>query len=117
MKRLSDYKGDESIKLWSDLLEDAGKIMTDEKVQEAFGKPIIMIATTILQTHGKEIKRILLRIDKTPLDGLNIMKRLVVLIDEVQADPELSAFFGLQSQIEIEGSSGSATENTKAKER
>lgn len=116
MKRLSDYKGDDSLKLWADILEDVSTIMEDEKVQAAWlNKPIIGIASTIMSTHPKEIKSILLRIDKSPLDGLNIIKRLVVLLNEVQEDPELEAFFGLQSQSEIVESSGSATENTKAK--
>ena len=117
MKRLSDYKGEKAIDLWADLIELAAEIMTDEEVQSAFLEPKIVLAKVMLRRHPKEVYKIIKRIDNSPVDGLNILVRLVHLLNEFTENEELKAFFGLQSQSEIEGYSGSAMENTEANEK
>ncbi len=119
MKRLSDYQGEEAIELWADLLDPISDILTDTEVAQETkaGKAPIMIAKTILKRHKEAAVKILLRIDPEPLDGLNIIVRLVALIAEIGGRDELKSFFGYAAQVKEETeSSGLATENTEAEE-
>ena len=114
-KRLSDYKGSEAIELWADLLDEMTAIFGDEKVQKAVisGGSIMEKARAILDGHEKEAVAILQRIDPTPVNGLNLITRLISLIKEFQESEEFADFFGLPSQAKTEsGSSGYVTENT-----
>ena len=119
MKRLGDYKGDEAIELWADLLEPLTRILQDKKVEAAMrsGKAIFQVASDILKAHSKDASEMLLRIDPTPLDGLNIVLRLAELVKELSEREELRAFFGFTPQAMTDKeSTGSPTENTEAEE-
>ena len=118
MKKLSDYKGEEAIELWGDLLEPLTKIIGDEEIRNTVQskKPKILIAKTILAKHKKEATEILLRIDPTPIDGLNIVLRLVSIISEIGENEEITTFFEFAEQAKKE-SSGSVTENTEGEEQ
>ena len=120
MKRLSDYKGDEAIELWADLLEPLTEILTDKEIANTFrsGKSKILIAKTILKDHKKDAEKILLRIDPTPIDGLNIVLRLVALLGELGESEELKSFFGFAEQVKMANESfGSVTANIEAEEK
>lgn len=120
MKKLSDYKGDDAIELWADLLEPMGAIIADKEIAEVVqsGKPKLLIAKSILKNHSKDAESILLRIDPTPIDGLNIVLRLVMLIGEIGQSEELKSFFGFAEQVKTANESfGSVTENTEAEEK
>lgn len=120
MKKLSDYKGDEAIELWADLLEPLTAIIGDEGVKEAItsGKPKMLIAKEILKTHKEEATQILLRLDPTPLDGLNIILRLVALLTDIGQNDEIKSFFGYAEQVKKENESiGSPTESTEVVEK
>lgn len=95
MKKLSDYKGEEAIELWGDLLEPIVTITSDDEVAKAFRstRTIAEKAKVILKTHKKEACDILTRIDPTPIDGLNIVIRLVELLMEIEKNPDLKDFF------------------------
>lgn len=119
MKRLSDYKGEEAIELWADLLDPLTEILTDEELQKETraGKPKIVLAKIILKNHAKEAEQLLLRVDPTPIDALNIVLRLVGLINEIGQHEDIKSFFGYAAQAKMEEeSSGSVTENTEARE-
>lgn len=119
MKKLSDYKGDEAIELWADLIEPLTNILGDKKVANAIqsGKSKMMIAREILKEHSSEARDILLRIDDTPIDGLNIVLRLVAVLSDIGQNEEIKSFFGYAVQAKTESeSSGSVMENTEAKE-
>lgn len=119
MKKLSDYKGEAAIELWCDLLDPLTEIFTDKKLSNVFysgGSPI-EIAKTILKKHSKAAEKILLRIDDTPINGLNLVVRLVEVITEIGKNEELKSFFGYAEQAsDSSESSGSVTENTEADE-
>lgn len=117
MKRLSDYKGEEAIELWADLIEEFYEIMKDEELSKYAKESRMAFAHMILKLHKKEAANILLRIDDTPLNGLNILTRLVDVVTEISESPELMTFFGAQGQKEEKEHSGSATENSEEKER
>ena len=118
MKKFSDYKGEEAIELWADILEPASAILGDERVAQMWQNktsPLIM-AQQILKIHKKEAMEIVLRIDDTPINGLNIITRIVDVILEFANSPELKDFLSLQGQGISNVSFGSVTENTGANE-
>lgn len=120
MKRLADYKGEEAIELWADLLEPLTEILTDEEVKKVVqgGGAVATIVKTILKDHSKAAETILLRIDPEPIDALNIVLRLVALVKEIGQRDEIKSFFGFAAQGKTDNeSSGLHTENTEAIEK
>lgn len=120
MKKLSDYKGDEAIELWADLLEPLTIILSDDKVQNVIksGKPKLIIAKEILKSHKTEATEILLRIDPEPINGLNIILRLIAVLADIGQNDEIKSFFGFAEQEQTENESfGSVTESTEAEEK
>ena len=118
MKRLSDYQGEAAIDLWADIMDSASVIIQDEEFQKkARTAPKIVLAKEMLKSHSKEVCDILLRIDDTPINGINVLTRLVVILSEIGENPEMASFFGMQGQIEQNESSGSAMESTEEKEQ
>lgn len=120
MKHLSDYKGEAAIELWGDLLEPMSIILKDDDVIKAMsGKPnLIRLATLILKSHKAEVTRILLRVDDSPIDGLNIMLRLIGFLMEIEHAEGAQSFFGYaEAEMMDSVSTGSATENTGATEK
>lgn len=120
MKKLSDYKGEEAIDLWVDLLDLMSDIFKDKKVAELVrsGKPKIELAKGLLKLHKQDTIRVMERIDSTPVDGLNIITRLVLLISEIGEDETVRSFFGYSEQAKTaDESSISAMENTEESEK
>lgn len=117
MKRLSDYEGEAAIDLWAEMLDIVATIVSDPQVAKSAQGTRVQLAHAMMKHKKKEVCELMLKIDDTPINGLNIITRLVTLLNEVAEVPELAAFFGLQGQKGTEESSGSATENTKAKEQ
>lgn len=113
MKTLSDYKDDEAIELWADLIEPLSKIFSNEEFTRSLqGKNKLTIAKEVLQNYKSEAVEILLRIDPTPLDGMNIVLRLVALLADIGRNEEIKVFFGsVGKEITGRESSGSVTEN------
>ena len=116
MRRLSDFKDEAAIDLWADIIDVASEIIQDEEIRDVARdekQSNLSLAKTLLKKHKKEISQILLLIDDTPINGMNILIRLLALIDEIGEHPEVADFFGMQGQTEQSESSGSATENTE----
>ena len=119
MKKLSDYTGDKAIELWADLLEPLNNVLADPKIAEVVrsGKSKMMIAKEILKLHPAEANDVLLRIDPTPIDGLNIILRLVALLSDIGKNEEIKGFFGYAEQEQMpEESGGLPTENIEVGE-
>ena len=117
MKKLSDYKDEAAIDLWADIIDVASPIVNDKeirKIAQDESKTDLELAKELLKKHKEPICDILLTIDETPINGINLLTRLIALINEIGESPEIADFFGFSGQTEIEESSGSATENTKA---
>ena len=104
MKKLSDYKGEEAIELWADLFDYISVIVGDKEIANIIksGDNKIAIAKKVLKLHGKEAVAILERIDGTPVDGLNIVIRLVELITEIGQNEDMKSFFGYAEQAKTE---------------
>lgn len=119
MKKLSDYTGEEAIDLWADLLDPLTEILGDERIAEIVksGKPKMLIAKEVLKLHKKSAEAIMLRIDDTPINGLNIVIRLINILAEIGQNEEVRSFFGYAEQAKTEDESGgSVTENTEEEE-
>lgn len=119
MKKLSDYTGDEAIELWADLLDPLTVILEDKEVQKTIqsGASRVAIAKSILKAHKKEAVEIMLIIDPTPINGLNVVLRLVALLADIGQNEEIKSFFGYAEQGTMNGESfDSATVNTQEKE-
>lgn len=120
MKKLSDYKGEEAIDLWANMLDPLSRILSDKSIAQSVksGKPKAVIAKDILKSHKDEAVEILQCIDDTPLDGINLVLRLISLINELGENEEIKAFFGFAEQVKTNNvSSGLPMENTGAKEK
>ena len=119
MKRLSDYEGEEAIELWCDLADPMIEIVGDKKIAGMLRarKPKVFIAKEIIKEYRKEAAQILLRIDDTPINGLNLLIRLAELLNEIGKDPTIQSFFGSSAEEKKEATvSGSAMENIEAEE-
>lgn len=120
MKKLSDYKGDEAIDLWADLLEPLTRILGDDEIRKVIqsGESKMSIAKTVLKLHKDDAVEIMLRVDPEPIDGLNIILRLVALLADIGQNDEIKSFFGFAEQAQTEPeSSGSVTESIEAEEK
>lgn len=114
MKKLSDYKGEEAIELWCDVFDPLTRIIADKEIAGVVksGRPTMEIAKTVLKAHAKDVSEILLRIDPTPLNGLNIILRLIELLNELGDNEEIRSFFGFAAQEKKNNESfGLPTEN------
>lgn len=119
MKKLSDYKGDDAIELWGDLLGPLTVILGDKEISSMIrsGKPRTLVAQAILKNHKIEAEQFLLRIDPEPITGLNIVTRLLSILADIGSDDEIKSFFISADQVVTENESiGSATENTEVSE-
>lgn len=118
MRTFSDYKDEEALDLWMDLLDPITEIMNDEnlqKMRKQKGVNVAMVAKDLVKRHKKEVSEILLRIDPAPLTGLNILTRLIALIHELTTSPDAKGFFDFAEEMKKdEGSSGSATATIEA---
>lgn len=120
MRKLSDYKGEEAIELWADLLEPLTVILQDVELINGMkeGKPKLILAKIMLKNHSAEVYEMLERIDPEPLDGLNILVRLISLLSEMAENESVSAFFGFAGLAKTDSeSSGSVTEITEEKKK
>ena len=118
MKKLSDHKGEEAILLWADISNEIVQIVGDGKIANLIRqkKPKLIIANEILKAYPKETCRILERIDPTPIDGFNTLKRLLSLLEEISEDEDVKVFLASLAEKEEGNASGSATENTEESE-
>lgn len=119
MKKFSDYKDDDAIDLWADLLEPITKLVQDKEVKKVVtsGKSKIVIAKTLIQGHKKEVIEILQRIDDTPIDGLNLIIRVIDLLSDIGEHEEIKSFFGFADEEQTdEEPSGSPMESTEDEE-
>lgn len=104
MKKLSDYKNEEAIELWADLIDPITSIINDAEFVKVVksGASRLEIAKAILKTHSTEAKDILERIDDTPIDGMNIVIRLVALLADIGQNDDVKSFFGYAEQVKTE---------------
>lgn len=115
MKKLSDYKGEAAIELWADLISPITAIAADKKTKEVYDNGTYMdVIRYVLKEHKKEAMEICLRVDETPIDGINIVTRTFGIFTDVMNSPEAQSFFGsAQRANDLNALSGFATESTE----
>lgn len=120
MRKLSDFKDEEAIELWADLLDPLTVIFGDEGFAKLSKqkKPILEQAKYILKNHKKEAIEILTRIDPDePIDAISVITRTLAIFSEIGQRKELGSFFGSAEQATPEnGPSGSRTASTEGGE-
>lgn len=119
MKKLSDYKGEDAIELWGELLDPVSAILADKQVSNLMrnrnGKSTLQLATDIIKWHKGEIAQIFKIVDPDEeVNGISVVMRLANILAEIGTNAELRSFFGFAEQgITENESTGSATENTE----
>lgn len=117
MKKLSDYKDEDAIELWANLLDPFVEIVGDPKVANMLRakKPPLLIAKEMVKEYKKQVSEILLAIDPTPINGLNIVFRLASVVSEIMKDEDVQSFFvSVPEEKKEKTSSGLVMENTEA---
>ena len=117
--RLSDFKNEDALDLLANIIDPASEIMMDPKVAETFRtKPPLFAVKEILKNHKKSAIEIVAAMhNKKPEEFKFNVITLAGDVLEILNDPEILQVFSSQSQTMDETSSGSATENTEAKEK
>jgi len=120
--KLSEYKGEDALDLFADLLEPVAAIMADREIAALVksGTQKVKLVSAILKTHKKEVVEILAMLDgenpKTYLEKITLFTLPSRLL-EILNDPELINLFTSQGQNKDEANSGSATESIQAKKK
>lgn len=116
MRKLADYQGEDALELWADLMEPIARILSDKTMEGLVrsGKPPVFIAKEVMKHHKKEAVEIALRVDPTPVNGINLPVRVLNFLFELEKAPELKGFFDLPGQEQGNPASGSAMESTEA---
>lgn len=121
MKKLSDYTGSEAIEIWGKLLVPISDIVVaiqkDAKIKEEMtlknGSQLELISKLMVH-FSKEISAILLLVDDTPIDAINMLPRTISIFGEMMKNPSIASFLALVPQEKTENEfTGSVTENTE----
>ena len=124
--KITEYKGEDAIDLLADIMEPAGEIIGDPKVEELFTTSGINVGLLtrglikhILKNHKKALLQIMARLENVPYDEyvktVNIFtlpKKALEMLD----DKELMDFFVSQGLKKGGVSFGSVMENTEVTE-
>lgn len=122
--KLSDYRGEEALDVFADILEPMTEIITDEeivKLAKTEGTPVMSFVKPAIKNHKKAIIAILARLENKPVEEYVKTLTLFTLPKQVLDlfnDPEVQSLFHSQTQTDVksEASFGSAMENTEARE-
>ncbi len=95
MKKISDYKNDSAIDLYAEILEPMGEILQDKEVSQALKdkKSTMHIVGIIFRKHKESVKKIVLSVDDTEIDGKNIFSRFTTIFVDVFNDKDFVDFF------------------------
>lgn len=117
MKRLRDIKGERALEILADIIDPATEIASDEDFVQLYksGVPRLKLVQYVLREFKTQVITILALLeDQDPKKYEPNLMTVPTKIMEILDDPDMEMLFMPQGQMEIE-SSGSATENTKAK--
>lgn len=96
MRHLADYKNEDAIELWANILEPLMAILQDDEILDDLknNRAIFQLARTTLKNRKKEAVEIVLAIDPTEITGLNLIPRIVEVFTEIRTSEEFAGFFG-----------------------
>lgn len=118
--KLSDFKDEAALDLLAEIIDPAAEIFSDTKIANILrnnGAPAEAVKIAI-RNHKKSVIQIMAAMEGVPFEEYhcNVFSLPIKLL-EILNDKELVEFFTSQGQIMEEKSSGSATVNTKVKEK
>ena len=108
MKRLSDYKNQDGVKIVGRVLAPISRIVTNQKMKEVYKQGPMAFASAICEHCSDDIMDILSTLsgeEEYTCDGASVLKDVIYVF----TDPEMLRLFGLES--EIRPLSGSVWEN------
>jgi len=113
--KISDFRGEQALDLFADLIEPAAEIMADKNVVDAARRGDKLTAIKIaVKAHKKAVIRILAILDGEDPETYSVsILTLPVKLLEILNDEETINLFRSQGQMKPSASSGSATENTE----
>lgn len=114
--KISDYKGEDGIRLLADILDPATEIISDPKIKEAANSNVnrLSIAKMLMKDHARSIVAILSTLaGETPETYKKNIFEMTRDLLELINDKEIVDFFTSQAQMMGETSSGSVSESTK----
>jgi len=116
--KLSEIKGERALEVIADLMDPVTEIISDAAFKDAVKNGTKGDAIKyLLKNHQRNVITILALIQgEDPATYEPSLVSLPLLLMDLLNDPDVSSLFGLQSQSTHVASSGSATENTEAKE-
>lgn len=118
MKKLSEYKDEEALDMLADLIDPVVDIFGDKEVANYYKGGVKLKAVQIaIKNHKPAVINMLAILEGVPRDEYHCnLLTLPKLLLNIFNDPDLTAFFDVQSEKDSETLSGSATENIKEEE-
>ena len=115
MKKLSEYQDEEALDLLAEIIDPTVNIFGDEKVNYYIQNKVYLKAfQEAFRNHKEDLILMMSILEGVPREEYHFtLKTLPLLFIQVVSDPDLRAFFELQSMTSSAGSSGSAMENTE----
>ncbi len=117
--RLSEIRGEQALDVLANILDPISKIAVDEEFQKLVKtNDRLGCIQHILRNYKKETLFIMASLDgEDPKDYNPTLPQIPAKLLELLNDPMIKPFFESQGQSQEDASSGSATENTGAKEK
>jgi hypothetical protein len=119
--RLSDFKGEEAIEVFAEIVEPLTNIICDEEIQKLAKEKAMTVkyVKPALKNHKKEIIQVLACLNRKTVEDFEkeiTLLNLPIMIVDLINDPEVQNLFRSQGQITPISSaySGSAMENIEA---
>ena len=114
--KLSDFKGEEAIEVFADLMEPVAKILADGEILDCIKKemPKVAIIKKIMKNHPHEIVEVMAILDKADPETYEVnLFSIPIKLTEILADEAVTSLFTSQGRKEDKASSGSAMANTE----
>lgn len=119
MKKLSEYKDEESLDLLADLLEPCTELFSDKALVAVIRKETrIKAIQYAIKNHKKEVVEIMAILNGVPAKDFHYnVFTLPMMVLEVFNDKDLTDFLLQQGKMASESHFGSVTENTEEEEK
>jgi len=113
MKKLSDFKDEEAIRITSKLMSPIVLIVADKEMQKFKGN-LFSFGTALLEKHPDEVKTLLAILNDTDLDDYHfnakeVFEGVILMLN----DEDLLSLFGLQMQTSTSSASASVSSEVK----
>ena len=110
MKRLSDFKGEDGVKVIARLFVPIGKIAQDKSLEKKADGTVLEFASALLESHSKEVLEMFAILNETDTadfqtDGAKVLFDTMTML----SDPSLMQLFGSLRQTTASSVSASSS--------